>query len=189
MFALSRKKTDRGKTILRRKTLQRGGNSYECMVPHRMLQTRRRAQAANTLGHAHRHRIDGPPCQDVAATKDMQPAQAKPAKRSIGAGTCESCKLLKFETTIVRPGSVANVGGPTAWLTSRPDSVANIVRPDSVANIGGPIAWPTSRPEEAQSNGQHPARTWRLRRRASRQERHVRIIASNFCFKMTSLAT
>ena len=48
--------------------------------------------------------------------------------------------------SIVRPDSLANIGGPAAWPTSRPDSVASIVRPDSVANIGGPAAWPTSRP-------------------------------------------
>ena len=37
---------------------------------------------------------------------------------------------------IPRPDSVAEErGGPTAWLTPWPDSVANIVRPGSVANI------------------------------------------------------
>ena len=68
---------------------------------------------------------------------------------------------------IPRPDSMAEErGGPTAWPTPWPDSVAsivrpdsvasignivrpgsvanigNIVRPDSVANIGGPAAWP-----------------------------------------------
>ena len=39
---------------------------------------------------------------------------------------------------IVRPGSMANIGGPAAWPTSRPDNVAD---------IRGPPAWPTSRPD------------------------------------------
>ena len=147
MFAPSRKETDRGKTTSRRTTLRRGGYNYEYIVIPRTLQTRRRARAANTLGHAHRHKIDGAPCQDVAATKDMRPAQAKSTERSIGGGTCESCKLLKVEINIVRPDSVANIELETNIV--RPDSVANIEhRPDSVADIGGPrVAWPTSRPD------------------------------------------
>ena len=130
MFAPSRKETDRGKTTSRRTTLRCGGYNYEYMVIPRTLQTRRRARAANTLGHAHWHKIDGAPCQDVAATKDMRPAQAKSTERSIGGGTCESCKLLKLKTnielntSIVRPDSMANIklktniGGLTVWLTS-----------------------------------------------------------------------
>ena len=115
MFAPSRTETDRGKITSRRTTLRRVGNNYKYMGIPRTLQTRRRARAANTLGHAHRHKIDGAPCQDVAATKDMRPAQAKSTECSIGGGTCESCKLLKLETNIERK--------------------TNIVRPDSVANI------------------------------------------------------
>ena len=69
------------------------------------------------------------PCQDVAATEDMQPAQAKPAECSIGGGTCESCKLLKLKASIVRPDSIANIRGPTVWLTSRPASCVADVRP------------------------------------------------------------
>ena len=174
MFAPSRKETDRGKTTSRRTTLRCGGYNYEYKVIPRTLQTRRRARAANTLGHAHRHKIDGAPCQDVAATKDMRPAQAKSTERSIGEGTCESCKLLKVEINIVRPDSVANIKLETNIVRPdsmanignivrpdsvanielktnimRPDSVANIEhRPDSVADIGGPrVAWPTSRPD------------------------------------------
>ena len=84
----------------------------------------------HTQAHTPRHRIDGAPCQDMAATKDMRPAQAKSAECSIGGGTCKSCKLLKLKTnielktSIMRPDSVANIelktniGGLTVWLTS-----------------------------------------------------------------------
>ena len=89
-------------------------------------------------------------------------------------------------------------GPRVAWPTSRPASCVADVRPvQAVAERKHERKGAGAEVEEAQAGRalptptiQHPRRRSRTTntRRASRQERRVRIIASNFCFKMTSLA-
>ena len=102
-----------------------------------------------------------------------------------------------------RPGSVANfkardlcgrLRGPrVAWLTSRPASCMADMRPvQAVAECKHKRKGAGVEVEEVQAGRALPTpTTWHLRRRsrtgntrrASRQERRVHIITSNFCFK------
>ena len=47
---------------------------------------------------AHHVKESGSSTTNRSGAKGMQPVQAKPAERSIGAGTCEPCKLLRVKT-------------------------------------------------------------------------------------------
>ena len=89
-------------------------------------------------------------------------------------------------------------GPRVAWPTSRPASCVADVRPvQAVAECKHERKGAGAEVEEARAGRALPAPTTRHprrrsrttnTRRASRHERRVRIIASNFCFKMTSLA-
>ena len=50
------------------------------------------------IKEAHHVKESGSSPMNRSGAKDIQPAQAKPAERSIGGGTCEPCKLLRVKT-------------------------------------------------------------------------------------------